>query len=224
MQQWAQGLRQGIGGARGQGKVWIREAEHFMLRVVSLAFSLASAHAIRWLLSPLDGVDVLQVYITWAVAIGFGILGFFLSRGLAHRMMNKEKIWAYLPICIVVEFFEIFCNFCLAASVISRATWLNEVPHAQRQVLEVLVYIALSIVPLVSMLLAVVDMDLARQKQPGGAKPKAVNPSAWHQQQPAAQGGYAQGYNGNGWQQQPAKQAAGGSANGATPLAGVASN
>src|SRR5256885_16339883 len=92
---------------------WVRRFEHLVLRLVALAFSLASAHAIRWFFAPLDGVDTMQPAITWTVAIGFGVLGYFVSRGLAHRMMNKERIRAYAPICIIVELVEIFCNYAL---------------------------------------------------------------------------------------------------------------
>src|SRR5260221_12876961 len=91
------GKRQGI---------WVRQVEHMVLRVVSLAFSLASAHAIRWFFAPLDGIDALQPLITWMIAGGFGILGYIVSRGLAHRLMNKERIRAYAPICAVVEVVE----------------------------------------------------------------------------------------------------------------------
>ena len=77
---------------------WIRRMEHGVLRVVSLGFSLASAHAIRWFFAPLDRVDVLQPVITWVIAMGFGLLGYFVSRGLAHRLMNRERVRAYVPI------------------------------------------------------------------------------------------------------------------------------
>src|SRR6266702_1445092 len=147
--------------------VWVRRFEHLVLRLVSLAFSLASAHAIRWFFAPLDKVDVLQPAITWTVAIGFGVLGYFVSRGLAHRLMNRERIRAYVPICLVVELVEIFCNYALAAAVIQRATWLDAVPGTQRMVLTGLTYVVLSIIPLVSVVLAVVDMDLERSKHGG---------------------------------------------------------
>src|SRR5712691_7989005 len=147
--------------------IWVRRFEHLVLRVVALAFSLASAHAIRWFFAPLDGVDVLQPAITWTVAIGFGVLGYFVSRGLAHRMMNKERIRAYAPICVVVELVEIFCNYALAAAVVQRATWLSAVPFTQRAALTALTYVVLAIIPLVSLLLAVVDMDLERSKLGG---------------------------------------------------------
>src|SRR6266576_6666818 len=154
--------------AMGGQQVWVRRLEHGVLRVVSLGFSMASAHAIRWFFAPLDGVDALQPAITWTIAIGFGVLGYFVSRGLAHRLMNRERIRAYAPICVVVEVVEIFCNYALAAAVIQRATWLQATPLVQRSALTVLTYVVLSIIPLVSLLLAVVDMDLERSKSGGG--------------------------------------------------------
>jgi hypothetical protein len=155
-----------IQGFRGQ-EVWVRKVEHIVLRVVSLGFSLASAHAIRWFFAPLDDIDRLQPVITWTVAIGFGVLGYIVSRGVAHRLMNKERIRAYAPICAVVEIVEIFCNYALAAAVIQRATWLQVIPANQRAVLTAFTYLVLSIIPLVSLLLAVVDMDLERSKRVG---------------------------------------------------------
>src|SRR5438552_15953265 len=160
----------------GGQQVWVRRVEHLVLRVVSLAFSLASAHAIRWFFAPLDGVDALQPAITWTVAIGFGVLGYFVSRGLAHRMMNKEPIRAYAPICIILELVEILCNYALAAAGIQRAKWLSATPPTQHATLTVLTYVVLSIIPLVSMLLAVVDMDLERQKHGAGSPVKQVPP------------------------------------------------
>src|SRR5207245_5790584 len=152
--------------AAGHG-TWVRRFEHLVLRLVALAFSLASAHAIRWFFAPLDGVDTMQPVITWTVAIGFGVLGYFVSRGLAHRMMNKERIRAYAPICLIVELVEIFCNYALAAAVIQRASWLYTVPFTQRAALTTLTYVVLAIIPLVSLLLAVVDIDLERSKLGG---------------------------------------------------------
>ena len=168
---------------RGQ-ESWVRRIEHWVLRLVSLGFSLASAHAIRWFFSPLDGIDTLQPAITWVIAIGFGVLGYFVSRGLAHRMMNKEPMWSYVPICTIVEVVEIFCNYALAAAVIQRATWLTSAPYAQRTLLTSLTYAVLSIIPMVSLLLAVVDMDLERKKalqgttaRPATGKPVAAVPT-----------------------------------------------
>jgi H+/Cl- antiporter ClcA len=71
---------------------------------------MLTCNFLEWFFAPLDGVDSLQPSITWVIAIGFGVLGYFVSRGLAHRLMNKERIRAYAPICFVVELVEIFCS------------------------------------------------------------------------------------------------------------------
>src|SRR5437588_1512748 len=193
--------------AMGGQQVWVRRLEHGVLRVVSLGFSMASAHAIRWFFAPLDGVDALQPAITWMIALGFGLLGYFVSRGLAHRLMNHERIRAYAPICVVVEVVEIFCNYALAAAVIQRAAWLQAVPIVQRTFLTDATYVVLSIIPLVSVLLAVVDMDMERSKGGGlggrrQAQPK-VPSYAGAPNAPGVSGAnlpypaYSQGYNGN---------------------------
>src|SRR5437763_14964573 len=88
--------------AAGHG-TWVRRFEHLVLRLVALAFSLASAHAIRWFFAPLDGVDSMQPVITWTVAIGFGVLGYFVSRSLAHRMMSKKCNRPSVPTCLIVD-------------------------------------------------------------------------------------------------------------------------
>jgi hypothetical protein len=135
---------------------------------VSLAFSLASAYAIRVFFAPLDAADPGERVITWVIAAGFGVLGYVVSRGLVHRMIHRESIWAYAPICFLVELVDISCNYMLAVSVVRQAWWLGAVPIDQRGVLTVITCAVLSVIPLVSFFLAVVDMDLERSKQ-GGA-------------------------------------------------------
>jgi hypothetical protein len=205
--------------ANASQRHWVRRMEHIVLRIVSLGFSLASAHAIRWFFAPLDGVDALQPTITWIIALGFGLLGYFVSRGLAHRLMNHERIRAYAPICLVVEVVEIFCNYALAAAVIQHATWLQAVSGAQRQLLTGLTYMVLSIIPLVSLLLAVVDMDLERSKSGvmagggfslfgnnrNGAKPKVPtsSPGTGSSGMSVPYPVQGQGYNGNGYAAMP---------------------
>lgn len=147
---------------------WVRRAEHGILRAVSLAFSLASAYAIRVFFAPLDAADPGERVITWVIAAGFGVLGYVVSRGLVHRMIHRESIWAYAPICFLVELVDISCNYMLAVSVVRQAWWLGAVPIDQRGVLTVITCAVLSVIPLVSFFLAVVDMDLERSKQ-GGA-------------------------------------------------------
>jgi len=144
---------------------WVRRVEHGVLRGVSFVFSVVSAHAILWFFSALDWVDPLQPYVKWGLAIGFGILGYFVSRGLAHRLLNKEPVRAYVFICGLFEFVEIVCNYSMAASSSSWIVWLGRVHGVQHTVLVPLVQVVLSIIPLVTVMLAWVDMDLERAKQ-----------------------------------------------------------
>lgn len=176
------------------GGMWVRRVEHVVLRLASLGFSLVSAHAIRWFFSPLDGVDGLMPYVGWLIAVGFGVLGYFVSRGLAHRIMQRERMWVYAPIVVVVEFVEIFCNYALVAGVIGRATWLQAVPPEQARVLVVLTYLVLSIIPVVSVLLAVVDVDLDVGRRGGSPWVASAKPPPLRTV-PAVN--YSQGYRGN---------------------------
>jgi hypothetical protein len=148
---------------RGQSN-WIRACEHWVLRLASLVFSLVSAHAILWFFSALDWVDWLQPDVKIGIAAAFGVLGYFVSRGLAHRLLNRESITAYIFICAVFELVEVVCNYSMAAASVDRIAWLFLVHGELHQVLVVLAYIVLSIIPLVTILLAWVDMDLERAK------------------------------------------------------------
>ena len=170
MQQAGQ-FMQRFGGVKNGHSLTIR-MQHGVLRVVSLLFSLASAHAILWFFSPLDSVDLLQPVITAALACGFGILGYFVSRGLAYRMMNKERFWSYAMIVLLVEFVEIFCNLSEALATIHRSDWMGGYSATVQTFLTVLTCIVWSCVPLISIGLAVVDMDLEREKRGMIAAPK----------------------------------------------------
>ena len=177
---------------RPHAPTWVRRVEHGVLRFVSLVFSVVSAHAILWFFSALDWVDPLQPYVKWGMAIGFGILGYFVSRGLAHRLLNKERVRAYVFICGLFEFVEVVCNYSMAASSSAWIVWLGRVHGVQHTVLVPLVQVVLSIIPLVTVMLAWVDMDLERAKQgyevrgfgipPAQANPMArqpVSPAPW---------------------------------------------
>jgi len=146
---------------------WVRAGEHFSLRVGSLLFSLVSAHAILWFYNSLADVnssDALQRYVPYVIAGGFGLLGYFVSRGLVYRMMHKERIRIYIAICVLFEFVEIVCNFAQAVSSVPGVAWLQRVVGTPHNVLLFLLYIAYSIVPVVTFVLAVVDMDLEKAK------------------------------------------------------------
>src|SRR5712691_2574159 len=144
---------------------WVRRVEHSVLRLVSFVFSVVSAHAILWFFSALDWVDLLQPWVKWGIAGGFGILGYFVSRGLAHRLLNRERVRAYVFICAVFELVEVVCNYSMAASSAEGIVWVSRIHGLQHQVLVVLIYVVLSIIPVVTVMLAWVDMDLERAKQ-----------------------------------------------------------
>src|SRR5438105_15884324 len=118
-----------------QHQNWVRAGEHVALRVGSLLFSMVSAHAILWFydsLAKVDNSDPLQRYVPYVIAGGFGLLGYFVSRGLVYRMLRKERIRVYMFICVLFEFVEIVCNFAQAVSSVPNAHWLLKIvgwPH-----------------------------------------------------------------------------------------------
>ena len=168
-----------------QQQNWVRAGEHFALRVGSLLFSMVSAHAILWFydsLAKVDNSDPIQQYVPYVIAGGFGLLGYFVSRGLVYRMMHKERIRVYIVISALFEFVEIVCNFAQAVSSVPKVVWLAGVQGQLHSILLVLLYVAYSIVPVVTFVLAVVDMDLEKAKfstlrpgaAPGGYRPVAA--------------------------------------------------
>jgi hypothetical protein len=145
---------------------WVRDSEHIVFRVVSLAFSIGSAYAVREFFEPLDTGDPIHYALWWIVAGGFGVLGFYLSRGIAHRMMNKESIWVYAPLFVLIEFFEILCNYAKAVAAVATGAvpWVMHAPAAQQFAMAFLTYVGWSILPLVSPMMAAVDVDVMRRR------------------------------------------------------------
>ncbi len=222
--------------AQGRGN-WVRESEHIVLRLVSMAFSVAAAYQIRWFFEPLDTGDPIHYILWWIVSAGFGLLGFYLSRGIAHRLMQNESIWAYAPIFVLMEFFEILCNYAKAVAAVwaGSVAWVMHAPPGQQGLMTVLTYVGWSILPLVSPMMAVADMDVTRRRNGEIAaqqQRQAVGPGQqrpWQGQPQARQAvGPAQGQppvaNGRGplprpGQGQPQAQAVG--VNGANPPQGI---
>lgn len=175
------------GMVQGRGN-WVRDSEHIVLRLVSLAFSIGSAYAVRWFFEPLDAGDPIHYYLWWVVAAGFGLLGFYLSRSLMHRMMGKEPIWAYAPIFLLVEFFEILCNYAKAVSAVAggNVSWVIHAPVGQQGAMIFLTYVGWSILPLVSPAMAVADMDMTRRRNGEVATGTKQRPQIAAQQGPRA--------------------------------------
>jgi hypothetical protein len=186
--------------AQGRGN-WVRESEHIVLRFVSLAFSVGSAYAVRWFFEPLDTGDPIHYVLWWIVAIGFGLLGFYLSRSLTHRMMQKESVWAYVPLFLLVEFFEVLCNYAKAVSVVSmgNVSWVVHAPLGQQSIMMFLTYVGWSIIPLVSPMMAVADMDMTRRRN-GEVAPQPQRPAL---QGPQGRSQQSSQWNGNAAQKPP---------------------
>ena len=171
---------------------WVLKVEHGLLRVVSLGFSFGSAYAIAQVFNPHNG-DTVRLVVDLIIAGGFGVLGYFLSRSIAYRLMKGETVWAYLPICLVVELVEIFCNYVMGVSEVPHEAWLQAIPMNQRPFITIGAYVVLSIIPAVTLFLAVADMDLERRKLVPQGQPKMPHVSTYQQGQ---QGGYQGGYQG----------------------------
>jgi hypothetical protein len=142
----------------------MRDAGHMVFRMVSLLFSLASAHAIYWFFSALNGTDAMQPYVTGTISIGFVALGFFVTRGLAHRILEKRSIWSYLLVGLLYVFVEVVCNFGEAAARYPDMHWINGLRGWQLSAFGFLAPVVLSIIPLFNLALACIDVDLMREK------------------------------------------------------------
>jgi hypothetical protein len=193
---------------------WVLRAEEGIMRLVSLIFSVGSAYAIARVFAPTTDADMTHTVMDWLIAGGFGVLGYFLSRNIAYRLMRKEPVWLYIPICLIVELVEIFCNYVIGVSDVAHASWLLQVPVDQRAFLSMVADFVLSIIPAVTLTLAVAEMDLEKRKTdaktgvvaPVGARP-AVQPNRG-MQAPAPRPAPAGAMRPNG-QPQPVQQPAG---------------
>jgi hypothetical protein len=166
----------------GNYESWVLRAEEGIMRLVSLIFSVGSAYAIARVFAPTTDADMTHTVMDWLIAGGFGVLGYFLSRNIAYRLMRKEPVWLYIPICLIVELVEIFCNYVIGVSDVAHASWLLQVPIDQRAFLSMVADFVLSIIPAVTLTLAVAEMDLEKRKTdaktgivaPVGARPAAA--------------------------------------------------
>ena len=190
LQFWKREVKPAVRQAIGRHEEnWVLKVEHGLLRLVSFVFSFGSAYAIAQVFAPHNG-DIVRLAVDLGIAGGFGVLGYFLSRSIAYRLMQGQGVWAYVPICLVVELVEIFCNYVMGVSEVPHEEWLQAIPLVQRPVITIGAYVVLSIIPAVTLFLAVADMDLERRK----ALPQPKTPSA--QTFPQGNQGYQGGYQG----------------------------
>lgn len=163
------------GFARPVQHSWIVAAEQTMLRVVSFGFSAASAYAIARVWAP-PGADGVRQAIGIVIAGGFAVTGFFLSRNIAYRLMDGEVIWAYLPVCLVVEVVEVFCNYLAGVSDLRLDVLLQGIPASQHAFLTTVAYVVVSSIPAMTIFLSVADADFERRKVGAKSVPSKATP------------------------------------------------
>ena len=163
-------MQQAVGKpARMKGGNWVRQAEHGIVRVGSLALSVVSGHAVYRLFSAMDGVDSIEPYMTWLTAAAIGLLGYVILRALTHRLLHKERVLVYIPLCFILIGVETVANFMKAVVGVHDDRWLALCPHPLVQPMTYATYVVLSIMPAFTVFLAYVDMDLERAKQVVGS-------------------------------------------------------
>ncbi len=172
--------------SKGQGN-WVRQAEHGIVRVGSLALSIVSGHAVYWFFSAMNGVDSIEPYMTWVTASAIGLLGYVILRALTHRLLHREKVYVYIPLCIILMGVETVSNFMKAVVGVHNDHWLALCPVPLVHPMTYATYVVLSIMPAFTIFLAYVDMDLERAKHAvssavssvvGNKAPIAVAPTA----------------------------------------------
>ena len=149
-----------------QGNWWYQlfhEGAHGAFRLLSLVFSAASALAIHWFFSAL-GNDLLWHWMTVLVAVGFTALGYFVMRGLALRLMHKRRVRSYVLIGVLYLLIEVTCNFGRAVAQYPGVAWVHALSGWQLHLFAVLVPLVLSIMPLINIAMAVIDVDLMHEK------------------------------------------------------------
>src|SRR5215469_7993163 len=161
-----------------KGNWWYQlfhEGAHGAFRLLSLVFSAASALAIHWFFSAL-GNDLLWHWMTIGVAVAFTALGYFVMRGLAIRLMHKRRVRSYVLIGFLYLLIEVTCNFGRAVAQYPGVGWVHALAGWQLHLFAFLVPLVLSIMPLINIAMAVIDVDLMHDKgalaQMGMGQPK----------------------------------------------------
>ncbi len=141
----------------------IQGGQHTSFRLLSLIFSGASAWAIYWFFQAL-GDDPVQHVFTVLTSVGFVALGYFVTRGLAHRMMNKQRVRSYIPLALLYIVVEVSCNFAHAAAKYPEVAWIQQLHGWQLTFFSFMLPFVLSIIPLFNIFLANIDVDLMQEK------------------------------------------------------------
>lgn len=181
----------------------ILDGQHTVFRIVSVAFSAVSAWAIYWVFVTLG--DQLIAVVT---SVAFVALGYYVTRGLAHRLMTKGRrsVWSFVWIMLIYAFVEVSCNFAHAAAGYADVAWMAGLHGWLHTFFSYDLLVVLSIIPLFNIALAQIDVGLMQEKgqisamvpaQPKaapafkgmGTAMGAVQPQAGYGGNTAAQGG-----------------------------------
>lgn len=136
---------------------------HPMFRLVSIAFSAVSGWFIYWFFNSSNG-DPVQRYVAFGVSVGFVILGYFLPRGIAHRLLHRKSILVYLLIEVPYVLVEVISSYGHAVSGFSGIAWIHALPDSQFRLFSFLYPVVASCIPFFNVALAVIDVDLMREK------------------------------------------------------------
>lgn len=172
--------------SKRRGDWWgrfIHEGQHGIFRLVSLVFSAVSAWAIYWFFSSALGADPIQWAVTIGTSVGFVVLGYFVTRGLALRLLTRQRKRSYVLIVTIYILVEVTCNLGHAVARYPDVAWIHQLHGLPFQVFSLLLLVVLSIIPLFNIALAVIDVDLMQEK---GAVPMAMGIPAGSGQPKAA--------------------------------------
>ncbi len=139
------------------------EGQHVIFRLVSLIFSAASALSIYWFFSAL-WTDLVGRVVTLAMTVGFVVLGYFLTRGIAYRLKNKQPIHSYSFVLLLYLVVEMSCNLAHGAVQYADVTWIHQLSGWQLGFFSQITEVIFSILPLFNIAMAWLDVDLMQEK------------------------------------------------------------
>ena len=151
-----------------RGSWWDRlmgGSQHSAVRFVSLLLSICTAWAIYWLFSVLaTGEGIPGEVVTITMSASFVAIGYFVTRGLAYRLTQKKSIWSYLFVVALYLSVEVFCNFAHAMVEIPNIHWASSLDAANLRFFQTLLPYVLSALPFFNIGLAVLEVDLIKEK------------------------------------------------------------
>ncbi|MBX5452191.1 MAG: hypothetical protein IRZ24_19160 [Thermogemmatispora sp.] len=99
--------------------------------------------------------------------------GFLVMRAIALRVLSKRRLGMLIGIALVYEWVEVVANVLHALVALPRLSWLGGLV-SRWPLIWVIVVVTLSILPLTTLVLAVLDADLMRER--GGERVMQAGP------------------------------------------------